>query len=170
MLNAFFRYVFGIPPLMLVLLPVGSPTREQNNMGDIYKRYDNVLSPRLGKVTEYEFRNQTCCKKEEPEELRKYLCNDTMEINSLCHMGCALRKLADDTKMNQDIKCNLIRLSFETEELLSCRCVNEVKLSERKCKAKKRSVDKCNQKICVLKKMIDSFKSCWDQLRQDSQR
>lgn len=130
--------------------------------------YANVLRPKVQTVTELKFRNETCCKKEEPEEHRKYVCNDTLEISSLSHMGCALRKLANETRTTKYIKCNLFLLSIETEQILSYRCENKVEKCEGRHKSKKpvKIVNKCNQKICILKKMIDSFKSCWDQLMQ----
>ncbi|XP_078543243.1 interleukin-7 isoform X2 [Lissotriton helveticus] len=148
---------------MLVLLPVGSPTCEDKDMVNIMEDYANVLVHQVKIVTEFEF-CKNCCKKEEPEGHRKHVCNDTMEIISLSHMGCALRKLARTTKHIEHIKDTLVQLSIDTERVLSCRCENKVEKRERRHTSKKTRVKKRNQKICVLMEMIDNFKSCWDQL------
>ncbi|XP_069477346.1 interleukin-7 [Ambystoma mexicanum] len=169
MLNVFFRYIFGIPPLMLVLLPVGSPTCENRSMMKIKEDYKNVLFLKVQEVMTMSSRypNEACCKTDKPEERRKYLCNETMEINSLSKMGCALQHLANRTKLTNDFKCGLISLSHQTEEMLSCHCEHKVAKCEGRF-IKKRT--RCNQKLCVIKKTISSFKSCWEQLMQNGQR
>ncbi|XP_029447381.1 interleukin-7 isoform X5 [Rhinatrema bivittatum] len=75
------RYIFAIPSLMLVLLPIASPVCERRNMTTIRAQYMNVIGvdiKHVENISERQF-GKKCCKDEEHKNLSmRYLCNVTM--------------------------------------------------------------------------------------------
>ncbi|XP_029447378.1 interleukin-7 isoform X2 [Rhinatrema bivittatum] len=165
------RYIFAIPSLMLVLLPIASPVCERRNMTTIRAQYMNVIGvdiKHVENISERQF-GKKCCKDEEHKNLSmRYLCNVTMEIKSLCQMGCDLQNQVKEAKINKSFRCKIYRLSDNMKYALGCNCV---KAGER-CNGIHRetsSKKKCSQSLCELKKAISGLRSCWNKLADISE-
>ncbi|XP_030071654.1 interleukin-7 isoform X3 [Microcaecilia unicolor] len=151
MLNVFFRYIFGIPSLMLVLLPSTSPACERRNMTVILENYKNIIQREI----------------------------DHLEISSLCQIECALQKQAK--AIHRNFRCLVYRMSQSLSATLECRCRNAHQKREKAVETKERKKTskqteecktisqpsgekKCTRALCKLMKTISSFRSCWNKL------
>nr|KAF6404876.1 interleukin 7 [Rousettus aegyptiacus] len=75
MVHVSFRYIFGIPPLILVLLPVASSDCEIE--GRSGEEYEHVLRISLQALERRE--NESNCLDNEPNFFKKHSCDDNKE-------------------------------------------------------------------------------------------
>ncbi|XP_043363622.1 interleukin-7 isoform X2 [Dermochelys coriacea] len=148
MFHVFFRSVFGILPLFIVLLPVNSSTCAMENTTVIREKYENILSHDI----------------------------DLLEIRSLQNMACDLLKFFNKQKINKDFRWQTALVSCMTLEILQCRCdrgsrnrkvcimVTQTSKDTRGAQGPKK---KCCQDLCELKETISSFRSCWNKFEKD---
>lgn len=119
MVHVSFRYIFGIPPLILVLLPVASSDCEID--GKNGEEYQHVLMVSLRQlVCALDRReNESNCLDNEPNFFKKHSCDDNKEATFL---KTAARKLKQFLKMNiqEEFKHHLSMLSQGTLKLLNC--------------------------------------------------
>ncbi|EMP42310.1 hypothetical protein UY3_00472, partial [Chelonia mydas] len=76
----FFRSVFGILPLFIVLLPVNSSTCVMENTAVIREKYENILSHDIDLLENMseEYRDR-CCRNKRHENPSAIFCNDTQK-------------------------------------------------------------------------------------------
>ncbi|XP_036917535.1 interleukin-7 isoform X2 [Sturnira hondurensis] len=116
MFHVSFRYIFGIPPLILVLLPVASPDCEiEGKNGEEYQHIIMVSFKELEHIRE----NASNCPNNEPNFFKRHSCDDDKEATFL---KTAARKLKQFVKMNihEDFKHHLSVVSQGTLKLLNC--------------------------------------------------
>nr|XP_045042082.1 interleukin-7 isoform X2 [Desmodus rotundus] len=116
MFHVSFRYIFGIPPLILVLLPVASSDCEiEGKNGEEYQHIIMVSFKELEHIRE----NASNCLNNEPNFLKRHSCDDDKEATFL---KTAARKLKQFVKMNirEDFKHHLSVVSQGTLKLLNC--------------------------------------------------
>ncbi|XP_037005992.1 interleukin-7 isoform X2 [Artibeus jamaicensis] len=116
MFHVSFRYIFGIPPLILVLLPVASSDCEiEGKNGEEYQHIIMVSFNELEHIRE----NASNCLNNEPNFFKRHSCDDDKEATFL---KTAARKLKQFVKMNipEDFKHHLSVVSQGTLKLLNC--------------------------------------------------
>ncbi|XP_030409179.1 interleukin-7 isoform X5 [Gopherus evgoodei] len=177
MFHVFFRSVFGILPLFIVLLPVNSSTCVMENTTVIREKYENILShdiELLENMSE-EYRDR-CCRNKRHETPSAFFCNDTQEIRSLQNMACDMLKFFYKKKINKDFRWQTARVSCMTLEILRCRCDRESKNRKVCILLTQPSKDtlgaqdpkkKCCQELCELKETIASLRSCWNKFEKE---
>ncbi|XP_004416388.1 PREDICTED: interleukin-7 isoform X4 [Odobenus rosmarus divergens] len=74
MFHVSFRYIFGIPPLILVLLPVTSSDCDIE--GKDGREYQHVLMISINDLLDTMIKNRTNCPNNEPKVLKKHACDD----------------------------------------------------------------------------------------------
>uniref|UniRef100_A0A8C9EXA8 Interleukin-7 n=1 Tax=Pavo cristatus TaxID=9049 RepID=A0A8C9EXA8_PAVCR len=77
--SAFFRSIFRVLPLLLVLSPVNSSTCTMGNKTtEIRVKYENILSHDIEELVNMsaEYRDR-CCKNKRHEHSKVFFCNDT---------------------------------------------------------------------------------------------
>ncbi|XP_022373606.1 interleukin-7 isoform X4 [Enhydra lutris kenyoni] len=74
MFHVSFRYIFGIPPLILVLLPVASSDCDIE--GKEGREYQHVLMISINDLLDTMIKNRTNCPNNEPKVLKKHACDD----------------------------------------------------------------------------------------------
>ncbi|NXN91899.1 IL7 protein, partial [Rhinopomastus cyanomelas] len=121
---AFFRSIFLVLPVLLVLPPVNSSSCALGNKtAEIRVKYENVLSHDIEELVHMaaEYRDR-CCRYRKPENSRVFLCNDTQEIESLQSMACNMLRLFQKQKINRRFRWKAALVSCGTLQVLQCRC------------------------------------------------
>uniref|UniRef100_A0AAF6Z2D5 Interleukin-7 n=3 Tax=Bos TaxID=9903 RepID=A0AAF6Z2D5_BOVIN len=151
MFHVSFRYIFGIPPLILVLLPVASSDCDIS--GKDGGAYQNVLMVNIDDLDNM-INFDSNCLNNEPNFFKKHSCDDNKEASFL---NRASRKLRQFLKMNisDDFKLHLSTVSQGTLTLLNCTSKEENKSS----KEQKKQND-----LCFLKILLQKIKTCWNKI------
>ncbi|XP_059972312.1 interleukin-7 isoform X2 [Mesoplodon densirostris] len=153
MFHVSFRYIFGIPPLILVLLPVASSDCDIE--GKDGGAYQNVLMVNINDlVCDSMIDFDSNCLNNEPNFLKKHSCDDNKEASFLYR---AARKLKQFLKMNisDDFNLHLSTVSQGTLTLLNCTSKEENK----SLKEQKKQND-----LCFLKILLQKIKTCWNKI------
>ncbi|KAM6171813.1 interleukin-7 [Erethizon dorsatum] len=141
-LTVSFRYIFGIPPLILVLLPVTSSDCHLKDKEG--KGYENVILISINELDKMLDIDSNCLKKE-PNYFKKHSCADKKEA---AFLNRAAYKLEQFVKMNitMDFELHLLTVSQGTLKLINC--TKEVKKNDR----------------CFLKTLLQKIKTCWNKI------
>ncbi|XP_068840081.1 interleukin-7 isoform X3 [Capricornis sumatraensis] len=153
MFHVSFRYIFGIPPLILVLLPVASSDCDIS--GKDGGAYQNVLMVSIDDlVCDNMINFDSNCLNNEPNFFKKHSCDDNKEASFL---NRAARKLKQFLKMNisDDFKLHLSTVSQGTLTLLNCTSKEENK----SLKEQRKQND-----LCFLKILLQKIKTCWNKI------
>ncbi|NWJ03066.1 IL7 protein, partial [Crypturellus undulatus] len=121
---AFFRSIFRVLPLFLVLSPVNSSTCSmRNKTEEIRAKYENVLIHDISELVNMsaEYRDR-CCRNKKYDNAKVFFCNDTQEIESLQSMACNMLKFSNKQKINKDFRWKATSVSCGTLNILECRC------------------------------------------------
>ncbi|XP_055288437.1 interleukin-7 isoform X2 [Moschus berezovskii] len=151
MFHVSFRYIFGIPPLILVLLPVASSDCDINGKdGGAYQNVLMVSIDHLDNMINFD----SNCLNNEPNFFKKHSCDDNKEASFL---NRAARRLKQFLKMNisDDFKIHLSTVSQGTLTLLNCTSKEE----NRYLKEQKKQND-----LCFLKILLQKIKTCWNKI------
>ncbi|XP_057387965.1 interleukin-7 isoform X2 [Balaenoptera acutorostrata] len=151
MFHVSFRYIFGIPPLILVLLPVAS--FDCDIEGKDGGAYQNVLMVNINDLDSMIDFDSNCLNNE-PNFFKKHSCDDNKEASFLYR---AARKLKQFLKMNisDDFNLHLSTVSQGTLTLLNCTSKEENK----SLKEQKKQND-----LCFLKILLQKIKTCWNKI------
>nr|XP_006013335.1 PREDICTED: interleukin-7 [Latimeria chalumnae] len=163
MINVFFRCILGVPPLMLILLPVVSPACEERNLTTILIHYQNVIHSDFKYLEEMLMNsvNNSCCTPQNQEDL----CNENKELDSIFTMSCSALRLCKKG-VRKHIR-HSVRTACETmNTALKCTCVPEVMFRSRKGDGRKPKGHRssCSVNLCKLKEIIFALNSCWQKL------
>ncbi|KAL2766851.1 interleukin-7 isoform 1 precursor [Daubentonia madagascariensis] len=170
MFHVSFRYIFGIPPLILVLLPVTSSDCDIE--GQDGKEYESVLMISIDELLDSMKEIGSNCLNNESNFFKKHLCDDNKEGTFLYR---AARKLKQFRKMNNsdDFDHHLSIVSQGTLKLLNC--TSKVKgrkpsslgeaqptknLEENKLLKEQRK----QNGLCFLKRLLQKIKTCWNKI------
>ncbi|XP_009957075.1 PREDICTED: interleukin-7-like, partial [Leptosomus discolor] len=167
----FFRSIFRVLPLLLVMSPVNSSSCAMGNKTtEIHEKYKNILSHDIDELVNMsaEYRDR-CCKNKNPENVKVFFCNDTQEIESLQSMACNMLRFFHKQKISKDFRWKAALVSCRTLQVLQCKCERHKK--EKVCTQvnthnKEESKNKCNQEFCELKENICSLRSCWNKFEK----
>ncbi|NXG41608.1 IL7 protein, partial [Psilopogon haemacephalus] len=119
---AFFRSIFRVLPLLLVLSPVNSSTCTMGNKTtEIRVKYENILSHDIDELVNMsaEYRDR-CCKNKKYEKV--FFCNDTQEIQSLQRMACNMLRFFQKQRLSRDFRWKVALVSCRTLQVLQCKC------------------------------------------------
>nr|XP_004660644.2 interleukin-7 [Jaculus jaculus] len=150
MVHVSFRYIFGIPPLILVLLPVtSSDCHIKNKEG---KEYENILMISINELLDKMIGTGRNCLNNEPNFFKRHLCDDTKKATFL---NRAARKVRQFRKMNisEEFNIHLLRVSEGTQSLVNCSGKEEKPLKEQK-----------KNDPCFLKRLLQEIKTCWNKI------
>uniref|UniRef100_F7FJK6 Interleukin-7 n=2 Tax=Rattus norvegicus TaxID=10116 RepID=F7FJK6_RAT len=148
-----FRYIFGIPPLILVLLPVtSSDCHIKDKDGKAFGSVLMISINQLDKMTG----TDSDCPNNEPNFFKKHLCDDTKEA---AFLNRAARKLRQFLKMNisEEFNDHLLRVSDGTQTLVNCTSKEEKTIKEQK-----------KNDPCFLKRLLREIKTCWNKILNSS--
>ncbi|XP_074056007.1 interleukin-7 [Macrotis lagotis] len=124
MLRVFFRSIFGIPSLILVLLPVTSSDCEIEDKNKTMQEYVNVLYvniDNLEKVTNI----ASNCSNKEYSTLKNHTCDDNKEVMFIVHVTCKLKQLVK-ANISEHFNNYLEDYSHHALEMLKgCKCDEE---------------------------------------------
>ncbi|XP_054548146.1 interleukin-7 isoform X1 [Talpa occidentalis] len=169
MFHVSFRYIFGIPPLILVLLPVASSDCEID--GKEGKEYENVLMISINYLDSM-LEIDSNCLNNDSNFFKKHSCDDNKEATFL---NRAARKLKQLPKINddEDFQVHLSRVSQGTLKLLNCTKVKGKKLpSQGEAQSTKnldenRHLKEQNKQKCFLKILLQKIKTCWNKILRE---
>ncbi|XP_023401582.1 interleukin-7 [Loxodonta africana] len=169
MFHVSFRCIFGIPPLILVLLPVASSDCDiEGKEGNEYEKVLMISINRLDNMIEI----GTNCPANESNFLKKHSCDDNKEAMFLYR---AARRLKQFLKMNisEDFNVHLLIVSEGTLKLLNC----TGKVKERKAPSqgeaqpiknleenKLLKEQKKRNDLCFLRRLLEKMKTCWNKI------
>uniref|UniRef100_A0A663MWN6 Interleukin-7 n=1 Tax=Athene cunicularia TaxID=194338 RepID=A0A663MWN6_ATHCN len=176
MATTFFRSIFWVLPLLLVLSPVNSSSCAMGNKTTIHAKYKNILIHDINELVNMsaEYRDR-CCKNKKHENSKVFFCNDTQEIESLQSMACNMLRFFHKQKISKDYRRKAALVSCGTLQVLECKCERHKK--EKVCTqvnthntdtGSEQSKNKCNQEFCELKENISSLRSCWNKFEKIS--
>ncbi|XP_030301660.1 interleukin-7 [Calypte anna] len=177
MFHAFFRTIFWVLPLLLVLCPVNSSSCAMGNRTtEIRVKYENILSHDINELVNIsaEYRDK-CCRNKKHENSKVFFCNDTQEIESLQSMACNMLKFFHKQKISKNFRWKAAFVSCGTLQVLQCKCERNKK--EKVCmqvnihikedtEEGEQTKKKCNQEFCELKENISSLQSCWNKFEK----
>ncbi|XP_022373604.1 interleukin-7 isoform X2 [Enhydra lutris kenyoni] len=173
MFHVSFRYIFGIPPLILVLLPVASSDCDIE--GKEGREYQHVLMISINDLLDTMIKNRTNCPNNEPKVLKKHACDDNKEGIFLYR---AAHKLKQFVKVNdsEDFNLHLLRVSQGTLQLLNCTPKVRIKLpSQGEVQPTKNLEDNKSVKeqrkqksLCSLGILLQKIKTCWNKILRGS--
>ncbi|XP_064363440.1 interleukin-7 isoform X1 [Dromaius novaehollandiae] len=177
MFHAFFRSIFRVLPLFLVLSPVNSSSCTMGNKTtEIRVKYENVLSHDIKELVNMsaEYHRDRCCKNKKHENAKVFFCNDTQEIESLQSMACNMLKFFHKQKISKDFRWKAALVSCGTLQVLQCKCERnkkekicpQVDTHKEDTETGEHSKKKCNQEFCELKENISSLRSCWNKFEK----
>ncbi|XP_048214705.1 interleukin-7 [Perognathus longimembris pacificus] len=154
MFHVSFRYIFGIPPLILVLLPVTSSDCHIKDTDG--KAFENVIVISIDELVKELVKiigNDSDCLNNESNFFKKHSCDDTKKAAFLSR---AAGKLKQFHKMNltEDFGDHLSKVSDGTLALVNC-------TSRKEEKGKK---DKKKNDPCFLKTLLEEIKTCWNKI------
>ncbi|XP_074673046.1 interleukin-7 isoform X3 [Strix aluco] len=147
MFYAFFRSIFRVLPLLLVLSPVNSSSCAMGNKTThIREKYENILSHDI----------------------------DELEIESLQSMACNMLRFFHKQKISKDYRWKAALVSCGTLQVLQCKCerhkkekvCTQVNTHNKDTEKSEQSKKKCNQEFCELKENISSLRSCWNKFEK----
>ncbi|XP_051467857.1 interleukin-7 isoform X2 [Apus apus] len=148
MFHAFFRTIFRVLPLLLVLSPVNSSSCAMGNKTtEIRMKYENILSHDINEL----------------------------EVESLQSMACNMLKFFHKQKISKDFRRKAALVSCGTLQVLQCKCERNKKEkvctqvnihSKEDTETGEQSKKKCNQEFCELKENISSLRSCWNKFEK----
>lgn len=150
MFHVSFRYIFGIPPLILVLLPVtSSDCHIKNKEG---KEYENILMISINELDKMIGTGSNCLNNES-NFFKRHICDDTKKA---AFLNRAARKVKQFRKMNISAEFNthLLRVSEGTRRLVNCSSSKE----EKPMKEQKKNDP------CFLKRLLQEIKTCWNKI------
>lgn len=153
MFHVSFRYIFGIPPLILVLLPVtSSDCHIKDKDGKAFGSVLMISINQLDKMTG----TDSDCPNNEPNFFKKHLCDDTKEA---AFLNRAARKLRQFLKMNisEEFNDHLLIVSEGTQTLVNCTSKEDKTLKEQK-----------KNDPCFLKRLLREIKTCWNKILNSS--
>lgn len=153
MFHVSFRYIFGIPPLIFVLLPVtSSDCHIKDKDGKAFGSVLMISINQLDKMTG----TDSDCPNNEPNFFKKHLCDDTKEA---AFLNRAARKLRQFLKMNisEEFNDHLLRVSDGTQTLVNCTSKEEKTIKEQK-----------KNDPCFLKRLLREIKTCWNKILNSS--
>ncbi|XP_008069475.1 interleukin-7 isoform X1 [Carlito syrichta] len=170
MFHVSFRYIFGIPPLILVLLPVASSDCEIE--GKDGKQYEKILMVSIDILLNSMNEIGSNCLNNEPNFFRRHLCDDNKEGMFLYR---AARKLKQFSKINstEDFNIHLLRVSEGTLTLLNCTSkvkgkktpsVGEAQPTKNLEENKFLKEQKKQNDSCFLKRLLQKIKTCWNKI------
>ncbi|XP_019581189.1 interleukin-7 isoform X1 [Rhinolophus sinicus] len=169
MFHVSLRYIFGIPPLILVLLPVASPDCEiEGKTGEEYRHVLMVSFEILAPIGE----NDSNCLNNEHNFFKKHSCDDDKEATFL---KTAARKLKHflNTNIHEELKHHLSVVSQGTLKLLNCtrkdKGKKQASLGEaqptKNLEAKKSLKEQRKQDdMCFLRMLLQQIKTCWNKI------
>uniref|UniRef100_A0A8D0F6Q4 Interleukin-7 n=1 Tax=Strix occidentalis caurina TaxID=311401 RepID=A0A8D0F6Q4_STROC len=176
MATTFFRSIFRVLPLLLVLSPVNSSSCAMGNKTThIREKYENILSHDIDELVNMsaEYRDR-CCKNKKHENSKVFFCNDTQEIESLQSMACNMLRFFHKQKISKDYRWKAALVSCGTLHVLQCKCerhkkekvCTQVNTHNKDTEKSEQSKKKCNQEFCELKENISSLRSCWNKFEK----
>ncbi|NXS99798.1 IL7 protein, partial [Jacana jacana] len=121
---AFYRSIFRVLPLLLVLSPVSSSScATGNRTAEIRRKYENILSHDIGELVNMsaEYRGR-CCKNKKHETSKVFFCNDTQEVESLQTMACNMLRFFHKQKISRELRWRAALVSCGTLQVLQCTC------------------------------------------------
>ncbi|XP_026240497.1 interleukin-7 isoform X1 [Urocitellus parryii] len=150
MFHVSFRYIFGIPPLILALLPVTSS--DCDIKGKEGKEFEHVLMISFNELLDKMIEVDSNCVNNESNFFKRHSCGDSKEA---AFLNRAARKLNQFLKMNmsEDFQLHLSRISEGTLKLLSCPSKEEKNVKEQK-----------KNDPCFLKTLLQKIKTCWNKI------
>ncbi|KAL1288298.1 IL7 [Ovibos moschatus] len=171
MFHVSFRYIFGIPPLILVLLPVASSDCDISSKDG--GAYQNVLMVSIDDlVCDNMINFDSNCLNNEPNFFKKHSCDDNKEASFL---NRAARKLKQFLKMNisDDFKLHLSTVSQGTLTLLNCTSkgkgrkppsLGEAQPTKNLEENKSLKEQRKQNDLCFLKILLQKIKTCWNKI------
>ncbi|XP_055962923.1 interleukin-7 [Sorex fumeus] len=168
MFHVSFRYIFGIPPLILVLLPVASSDCEiKGKDGQDYRNILRVSFDYLNNVTN----NDSNCLTNESNFFKKHSCDDNKEAMFLFRAARKL-KLFIRKNITEDFDLHLLKISQGTIKLLNC--TNKVKdrksSSHGEAQPTRNLVREENKQKCLLITLLDKIQTCWNKVFAEQKR
>ncbi|XP_038622624.1 interleukin-7 [Tachyglossus aculeatus] len=185
------RYIFGIPPLILVLVPVSSSSNcERKALNRESEDYVNVLLPGINRLKNLSHAEVTAhvsssCRGREPNWLKKLSCSDSEEgmYLYLCQVACKMLQIAK-ANISEALNQQLSFVSRDTIDILCCNCPQvreKLRKTEReretedsslnepyptrsvgKDKGPRKGRRKQNPELrCFLEKALSEFIICW---------
>ncbi|NXJ69221.1 IL7 protein, partial [Rostratula benghalensis] len=121
---AFFRSIFRVLPLLLVLSPVNSSGCVMGNRtAEIRMKYENVLSHDIEELVNMSAEHRDrCCKNRRHENSKVFFCNDTQEVESLQAMACNMLRFFQKQKIGRELRWRVALVSCGTLQVLQCTC------------------------------------------------
>ncbi|XP_046497553.1 interleukin-7 isoform X1 [Equus quagga] len=173
MFHVSFRYIFGIPPLILVLLPVASSDCDIE--GKDGKEYQNVLMISIDELDSM-IEIDSNCLNNESNFFKKHSCDDNKEPQFLKR---AARKMRQFLKMNisEDFNLHLARVSQGTLKLSNCTTkgkgrkppsLGEAQPTKNLEENKSLKEQKKQNDLCFLKILLQKIKTCWNKILRDA--
>ncbi|XP_046497554.1 interleukin-7 isoform X2 [Equus quagga] len=167
MFHVSFRYIFGIPPLILVLLPVASSDCDIE--GKDGKEYQNVLMISIDELGEF-------IRTERNLDSSPGLNTRFTEPQFLKR---AARKMRQFLKMNisEDFNLHLARVSQGTLKLSNCTTkgkgrkppsLGEAQPTKNLEENKSLKEQKKQNDLCFLKILLQKIKTCWNKILRDA--
>uniref|UniRef100_A0A4X1UIM7 Interleukin-7 n=1 Tax=Sus scrofa TaxID=9823 RepID=A0A4X1UIM7_PIG len=162
-------YIFGIPPLILVLLPVASSDCDiEGKDGGVYQNVLMVSIDDLDRMIDFD----SNCLNNEPNFLKKHSCDDNKEASFLYR---AARKLKQFIKMNisEEFNHHLSTVSQGTLTLFNCTSkvkgrkppsLGEAQLTKNLEENKSLKEQKRQGDLCFLKILLQKIKTCWNKI------
>ncbi|XP_006165903.1 interleukin-7 isoform X2 [Tupaia chinensis] len=158
MFHVSFRYIFGIPPLILVLLPGASSDCDIDGKSD--KVFGNILMVSFNALDSM---RDICsnCQQNASNFFKKNSCDDNKEVKFLYR---AVRKLKQCNKTNNSEEFNdqAERISKTTLILLNCTSKEEKKLLKEQ--------KKQDDSPCFVKRLLDEIKTCWNKILRGAKK
>ncbi|XP_068014703.1 interleukin-7 isoform X2 [Melanerpes formicivorus] len=174
MIHAFFRSIFRVLPLLLVLSPVNSSACTMGNKTtEIRAKYENILSHDIDELVNMsaEYRDR-CCKNKKHGKV--FFCNDTQEIQSLQRMACNMLRFSHKQRLSRDLRWKTALVSCGTLQVLQCNilcrhrkvCTQLNTGTREDAETGEQSKKRCNQDFCELKENLSSLRSCWNKFEK----
>ncbi|NXU53325.1 IL7 protein, partial [Turnix velox] len=121
---AFFRSIFRVLLLLLVLTPVNSSSCTMGNKTtEVHVKYENILSHDVIELVNMsqQYRDR-CCKNRTHENSKVFFCNDTQEVESLQSMACNMLRFFHKQKISRVFRLKAALVSCGTLRILQCKC------------------------------------------------
>uniref|UniRef100_A0A2I3SRV2 Interleukin-7 n=6 Tax=Hominoidea TaxID=314295 RepID=A0A2I3SRV2_PANTR len=165
-----FRYIFGLPPLILVLLPVASSDCDIE--GKDGKQYESVLMVSIDQLLDSMKEIGSNCLNNEFNFFKRHICDANKEGMFLFR---AARKLRQFLKMNStgDFDLHLLKVSEGTTILLNCTgqvkgrkpaALGEAQPTKSLEENKSLKEQKKLNDLCFLKRLLQEIKTCWNKI------
>ncbi|XP_062936099.1 interleukin-7 [Cynocephalus volans] len=170
MFHVSFRYIFGIPPLILVLLPVASSDCDIE--GKEGKEYEHVLLVSINKLDSMRDID-TNCLNNGSNFFKKHTCEDNKEGMFLFRAARKLKQFLKTNNSEEDFNLHLSIVSQGILKLLNCTNKDKGRkppslgeaqptknLEENKfLKDQKKQNDRC-----FLRRLLQKIKTCWNKI------